>query len=201
MKIVKNKSKLRIPTKECESVSEGIDISEKLKNTLQQTGGIGLSANQIGIGKSVCIVAARKNQDPLVLINPRCVEASTEKVIYFEGCLSIPGKSVKTIRHKTVTIACDNWENEITFGPDSTDLTQENYWSDEGLLESVCVQHEMGHLDGQLITDNEVRFPQENLKISKIGRNQNVMVKKGDHTEFLKFKKAQKLLQDGWEII
>lgn len=201
MKIIKNKSKLRVPTKPCDSVEEGLEIGNKLIEFLNSNGGVGLAANQVGIPKSVCVVSARKDQEPIVLVNPRCVGASNDSVAYFESCLSLPGKSTKTIRHKTVTIKCDNWENEITFGPDVDELTKENYWSDEGLLETVCVQHEIGHLGGQLITDEEVRFPQENLKSNKIGRNQNVMIKKDDQTKFLKHKKAQKFLQEGWEII
>ena len=202
MKIVKNKNKLRIPTKPCESVEEGIEIANTLIWALEnRTGGIGLSANQVGISKSVSIVNARKNKMPMILINPVCTGVSEEKVAYIEGCISLPGKPVKTIRHKPVTVKCDNWENEITFGPDSTELNNENYWKDEGLMEAVCVQHEMDHLEGKLITDEDIRFPVKTTQSNKIGRNQKVMVKKDDETKFLKFKKAKDLLQEGWEII
>lgn len=201
MKIVKNKNKLRVPTKPCDSVEEGLEIGNKLVDFLRENGGIGLAANQVGIPKSVCVVGVRKDQEPTILVNPRCVGVSNEKVVYFESCLSIPGKQVKTVRHKTVTISCDNWENEVTFGPDNGELTKENYWEDQGLLESVCIQHEVGHLEGQLIVDEEVRFPYQNTKSMKICRNQNVMIKKDDQTKFLKYKKAQKFLKDGWEII
>ena len=34
----------------------------------------------------------------------------------------------------------------------------------------------------------------------KIGRNQLVTIKKGDAVKVLKYKKAQKFLQDGWAI-
>jgi peptide deformylase len=201
MKIVKNKKKLRIPTYPCDSVEEGLEIGEKLIDVLSEVGGIGLAANQVGIPKSVCVVSARKDSPPVIMVNPRCVEASEDMVAYYESCLSIPGKSVRTIRHSTVSVECDNWENKLSFGPDSEELNAENYWQDEGLLESVCIQHEMGHLDGKLITDPEFRLVRESKRSERIGRNQKVMVKKGDKTQFIKYKKAENLLKDGWEII
>lgn len=201
MKIVTNKNKLRIPTQPCETVDEGIKIGNQLIEVLNRVGGIGLSANQVGINKSVCVVSSRKDEPPKILINPKCVGSSNEMVSYLEGCLSLPGKTVKTVRNKNVTISCDNWENEIEFGPSSENLTQENFWQDEGLLECVCVQHEMGHLNGELITDAGVRLVKEPKRSNKIGRNDKVMIKKDDKTQFLKYKKAQNLLDAGWEII
>ena len=34
----------------------------------------------------------------------------------------------------------------------------------------------------------------------KIGRNELVTIKKGDSVKVLKYKKAQKFLNDGWEL-
>lgn len=200
MKIVTKKNKLTTPTEKV-SVEEGEQIAKKLIEALDDFGGVGLAANQIGINKNVCIVNCREEDEPKVLINPRCVSSSEDRVIYIEGCLSIPGKRVKTIRHKTVKIACDNWVNEIEFGPDNDELTQENFWEDQGLLECVCIQHEIGHLNGELITDPDIRFKQPPLKSQKFGRNEKVMLSKDGETQFVKYKKAEPLLSDGWEII
>ena len=200
MKIVKNKHKLSIPTQPCDSVDEGMKIAEKLLEGLEKFGGVGLAANQIGINKSVCVVGARADEEPKILINPTIIEHSEERVLYVEGCLSLPGKPKKTLRHKSVTVSCDNWGNNIEFKPDG-DLDKDNYWNDEGLLECVCIQHEIGHLDGELITDRDIRYIPEPMKSNKIGRNEKVMIEKDGETQYIKYKAAESLLEEGWKII
>ena len=67
------------------------------------------------------------------------------------------------------------------------------------LLEAVCVQHEIDHLNGITIHDREIKLePTKSEK--KIGRNQLVTVKKGDAVKVLKYKKARKFMNDGWII-
>jgi peptide deformylase len=202
MKIVKNKNKLSIPTKPCDSVEEGEEIAAKLIQALTEFGGIGLSANQIGINKSVCVVWARQDEEePKILINPTIVDVSEEKISYLEGCLSLPGKRIRTIRHKSVTVRCDNWINELTFDADETEFTEKNFWNDKGLLESVCIQHEIDHLNGKLITDKENRVIVKPQKQIKYSRNEKVMIQKDEETQFVKYKKALQLLEEGWVII
>jgi peptide deformylase len=198
MKIVTDTDKLRKPTEKV-SLEEGNKIAETLWKTLEShKGGIGLSANQIGINKSVCIINVK---DKLVLINPRIVNLSEEKTPYYEGCLSIPNKMIKTLRHKTITIEADNLANQLTFGPDDSNLTKENYWYDKGLLESVCVQHEIDHLNGKLMIDKEIRLKENKEKVIKFGRNEKVLIQKNNETQYVKYKKAELLLKDGWKII
>ena len=100
----------------------------------------------------------------------------------------------KTVRNKVIKVSCDNWANEIEFGPDNAELDSENYWNDEGLLECVCIQHEVGHLQGELITDSHIRYKQPPMRSNKIGRNDKVMLKKGDETMYIKYKKRINIL-------
>ena len=139
------------------------------------------------------------------MINPRIVEASKEIVIYQEQCLSIDKsmrKPVKTVRNKTLTVNCDNL-GTIEFSPDKEEWPEANdYWSDRGLLECVCVQHEIDHLNGILITDKIRRYSETVISPKKYGRNEKVMVKLPDgKTEFMKYKKAIPLLDVGCEIL
>ena len=67
------------------------------------------------------------------------------------------------------------------------------------VLESVCVQHEIDHLNGITIHDREVKLEPTKVE-KKIGRNQLVTIKKGDAVKVLKYKKAQPLLNQGWII-
>ena len=65
-------------------------------------------------------------------------------------------------------------------------------------MESVCVQHEIDHLNGVVCMDRKV---DTTVKVEKkIGRNELVTIKKGDVVKVLKYKKAQTLLNQGWAI-
>jgi peptide deformylase len=210
-KIIKDKKYLSIPTKRVETVDEGYDIAEKLKTVANQVyrfgvnqTGLGLSANQIGINKRVSIIFC-ENEDPITLINPEIVEATTEKLIFYEGCLSLPTKNcfTITIRHRGVKVSADNFVNTLEFCPVAI-ISEDEYRQgrqlsikDDGLLKCIAVQHEIGHLDGKLITDSGIRFIPVPPKQIKIGRNDKVVIthKKTGETKYIKYKHALELLE------
>lgn len=201
-KIIKDKEFLRKPTSPVNSIEEGQQIANKLIEALDfHKVGIGLSANQIGISKSVSIVRARKDQPPIILMNPVITEKSDEKIIYIEGCLSIPGKSGSTIRNMKVTVNTLNHANSLPFGPDNEPVTKDSIYSDYGVLESVCIQHEIDHLNGKLITDDGVRFVKNIEKKIKHGRNDKVVIEKNGETQYIKYKKAMEFVEQGWKIL
>ena len=65
------------------------------------------------------------------------------------------------------------------------------------MLEAVCVQHEIDHLNGVVCMDRKVDTTIRRVE-KKIGRNQLVTIKKDDAVKVLKYKKAQGLLNQGW---
>ena len=202
MKLIQDPSKLKTKIEPTPFTQQEIDeISVTLLQELKKHGGIGLSANQIGIDKRACVINVK---EPLVLINPRVAEVSEESVIYVEQCLSMPKtmrKPVQTVRFKTLTVECDNL-GTVIFSPDSKEewKNSEEFYNDEGMLECVVAQHEIDHLEGRLITDR--RYTQTIIREKKYGRNERVMVKLSDGTtEFMKYKKAQPLLSQGAEIL
>ena len=202
MKLIQDPSKLKTKIEPTPFTQEEIDeISVTLLQELKKHGGIGLSANQIGINKRACVINVK---EPLVLINPRVAEVSEESVVYVEQCLSMPKtmrKPVQTVRFKTITVECDNL-GTVIFSPDSKEewKTSEEFYNDEGMLECVVAQHEIDHLEGRLITDR--RYTQTITRGKKYGRNERVMVKLADgSTEFMKYKKAEPLLSQGAEIL
>lgn len=202
-KIIKNKDFLHKKTEPVSSIEEGQEIANKLIQALEETQvGIGLSANQIGISKSVSVVRAKKDSPPIVLMNPVITESSKEKILYVEGCLSLPGKVLSTVRSVNVTVTTLNHANPIPFGPDNTQITEQNVSSDKGLLECICVQHEIDHLNGKLIIDKDVRFEQKPAQnVVKHGRNDKVVVEKNGETQYIKYKKALELVEQGWKIL
>ena len=205
MKLIKDPNKLKGVVAPKPMNQEEIDkVSTTLLQELKKHGGIGLSANQIGLDVRACVINVK---EPLVLINPRVTETSKDTVAYVEQCLSLDKtmrKPVKTVRHKSFTLECDNL-GTVIFSPDSETGTWENsdeFFNDEGLLECVCAQHEIDHLNGILITDSSRRYTTTIVREKKYGRNERVMVKlpNGD-TEFMKYKKAEPLLTKGAEIL
>jgi len=179
------------------------EVSTILLQELKKHGGIGLSANQIGLDVRACVINVK---EPLVLINPKVTEVSKDTVAYVEQCLSLDKtmrKPTKTVRHKSFTIECDNL-GTVIFSPDQKEEWKDSneFFSDEGLLECVCAQHEIDHLNGVLITDSIRRYTTTVTSTKKYGRNDRVMVKLADgNTEFMKYKKAQPLLSQGAEIL
>jgi peptide deformylase len=168
------------------------DLSSILAIHLKLYGGVGLSANQLGIDKRICIINVK---DPLILVNPIITEYSQESVVYNEACLSIPKtlrKPKPTVRAKSITVKTDNL-GEVVFSADKDDHKSfEDLRNDLGLMECVTVQHEIDHLNGILITDRRRVYSTQFKSNKKYGRNDRVMIKSmdGNDSKFLKYKEA-----------
>ena len=197
--IIEDKSKLEI---KCSTVSvkEGEEIGVKLLHELREskTPGIGLAANQIGINKRVCVINVK---EPLVLINPEIIDLSKEKFLFVEGCLSFNNDYIKTARHKWVKVKADNHKSELFFSVWDEE-NGDGYNKEDKLnyaLETVCVQHEIDHLNGITMYDRQVFISP--AKSDKIGRNEKVTIEKDGNTLKLKYKKIDKYLEDGWALV
>ena len=115
----------------------------RMFETMYAAPGIGLAAPQIGVPLRVAVVdlAPDGRREPLVLINPEIIAASSEEAIREEGCLSIPGLYADVTRPAQVTIRHQ----------DAGGITRTI--AAEGLL-AACLQHEIDHLDGILFVDH-----------------------------------------------
>ena len=204
-KIVTDKIKLsKVVTDLPKNKTEEDVISAALFTALEKEKGFGLSANQIGVDKRMCVVNIK---EPMVLVNPKIVKRSEEAVQYIESCLSLPKtmrKPKNTVRSISITVETDNL-GTVEFGPDEKDkigTDGHNYFADEGLLECVVAQHEIDHLDGILITDSVRAYNIQRVSEKKYGRNDKVMIKSPDgETDFVKYKKALPLLDKGYQIV
>ena len=149
-----------------------------------------MAANQIGINKRICVINVK---EPIVLINPVIIDKSKEVFTFPEGCLSFPNKKVKTQRHVSISVECDNIESTLFFTADSNSL--------EDALECACVQHEIDHLDGITMFDREIKGITIKRTGDKIGRNDKVLIACGVDSKVMKYKKALPLLEDGWTLV
>ena len=158
------------------SVEEGLEIATELFQILNKRGdGIGLAANQVGIDAQVAVVNVR---EPLVLINPKIISKENE-IPFYEGCLSYPGKSVHTKRYRDVIISTEQSESDWYFsGADTGEPSKGTWEANEAkkqdqelrILEAVCVQHEIDHLNGIVCMDRKVNLTVKSEK--KPGRNE-----------------------------
>ena len=118
------------------------NLANDMLETMYTANGIGLAATQVDRHIRLIVMdLSEERDDPRIFINPTFKILKNHKLFEFEeGCLSIPGF------------------NETIARPDRIELT----WQDikgnqhidkpEGLL-TVCIQHEIDHLDGKLMVD------------------------------------------------
>lgn len=185
------------------TLEEGRTIATELFQILnKRQDGIGLAANQVGIDAQVAVVNVRK---PIALINPKIISKDVE-IPYYEGCLSFPNKGCHTKRYETIEVTSLGVEGSLLFSGVDTGEDTKGSWEDDSkkqsrelrTLEAVCVQHEIDHLNGMRIMD---RMIDTTIRVEKKpGRNQLVTIKRNDAIKVLKYKKAEKFLNDGWVI-
>lgn len=112
-------------------------------HTMYRNNGVGLAANQIGLWLQVAVVDISSGNDPaakIVLVNPEIIESSGSQVDW-EGCLSLPGFREKVKRYQQVKVRAQN------------ECGDEYEIEGEGLL-ARALQHEIGHLAGELYIDH-----------------------------------------------
>jgi peptide deformylase len=187
------------------SVDEGLKIAEELLNILsERKDGIGLAANQVGIDAAVAVVNVR---EPLILINPVITE-QWDEIPYYEGCLSFPKRGVHTKRYRNVIIQTEQEESGWYFsgvegseeGKGTWEQDSKKHDQEQRLLEAICVQHEIDHLNGMTIMDRENK-PKPIVSKKSYGRNEIVGITDGDTYKEIKYKKAKPLLDSGeWKI-
>ena len=187
------------------SVDEGLKIAKELLNILsERKDGIGLAANQVGIDASVAVVNVR---EPLILINPVVTE-QWDEIDYYEGCLSFPKKGIHTKRYKNVIIQTEQEESGWYFSGTESSEEGKGTWEQDSkkqdqeqrLLEAICVQHEIDHLNGMTIMDRENK-PKPIVRKKSYGRNEIVGITDGKELVEMKYKKAKPLIDSGkWEI-
>ena len=107
---------------------------------MKENHGVGLAAPQVGISQQIIVINTDKNINALALINPQILARSTSTEEDTEGCLSLPGVSLKINRARKISVA---FQDE--FG-------HPREIKAKGLTARV-LQHEIDHLNGILITD------------------------------------------------
>lgn len=147
---------LHKPTEQFNFQSPQIDagyFAMSLAETMIAHDGMGISANQIGKPYRVC--AINMGDRAFVLFNPKIVNAIGVSKLK-EGCLSFPGLFLSIPRFDAVTVEFQGITGETMIQ------------SFEGVA-SICVQHEIDHLDGICYTKkvSPIILEREKAKIKK----------------------------------
>lgn len=117
-------------------------LLDDMKETLEDAGGVGLAAPQVGILRRVVVVD--NGTELLELVNPELVETSGEQEGP-EGCLSLPGKYGLVKRPAYAKVRAQNRNGE--------------WFEAEGEeIVARCFCHELDHLDGIMYTEVMERF-------------------------------------------
>ncbi|HZK49369.1 MAG TPA: peptide deformylase [Thermoleophilia bacterium] len=117
-----------------------VGLLDTMFDVMDREQGIGLAAPQIGVQKRILVWRDPETEERHVLVNPRVVECSQETEAAEEGCLSIPGFTMLVERPDCVLV-----EGRDALG---RPLTLE-----ASGLKARILQHEIDHLDGNLILD------------------------------------------------
>lgn len=120
-------------------------LAEALEATLAAHIGVGIAAPQIGESRRMIridLTRAKRpvpHHGPMTLLNPEVV-LREGRVVFQEGCLSIPGLVARVPRARRVKVVARGVEGE------EIRLEAEGF-------EAVVLQHEIDHLDGILFLD------------------------------------------------
>ena len=114
-------------------------LLDDMKDTLLDSGGVGLAAPQVGVLRRVCVVM-NEDDEIIELINPKIIKTEGEQT-GLEGCLSVPGKYGVVTRPNVVRVRAQDRDG-IFFDVE-----------DEGLT-ARCFCHEIEHLDGHLFVEH-----------------------------------------------
>jgi peptide deformylase len=139
-----------LPVKE---IDGGIlQLIQDMAETMYEAPGIGLAATQVNVAQRVVVIDHSEARNDLkVFINPviqnRRGETETE-----EGCLSVPGIITLVKRSEEITVT-------------SLDLEGQHHEIIANGLLSICLQHEVDHLDGKVLVDYLTRL--KRLRIGK----------------------------------
>lgn len=123
------------------------EVSENMIALMTQEGGIGLSANQVGINAQIFVMKPHLLEDnsPLTVINPTIDKVSINSELMPEGCLSHPDLFLKVTRPKGLVVKF--------LDIDAKECIMELYD-----LDARCFLHEYDHLQGIEFTNRVSRL-------------------------------------------
>ena len=122
-------------------------IVENMAEAMEKYGGLGLSANQVGLPYKMFVMKTA-DKGTVGFFNPKITRVSQETDNLKEGCLSFPDIYLMIKRSKTIELEYQDEQGE------SHTLVLEG-------MAARCVQHECDHLNGILFIQRASRLKLE----------------------------------------
>lgn len=134
-------TRLRTVAKPVEAFDSQLgQLVDDMIETMYAAVGIGLAATQVNVHKRLLVLDVSENQDqPRVYVNPQILEREGSETCE-EGCLSVPGIYAEVERAEKICIS-------------ARDRDGKSFTEELDGMHSVCLQHEMDHLEGKLFVD------------------------------------------------
>jgi len=124
------------------------ELADKMYDAMKKYGGIGLSANQVGLPFNMFVMGGHLQIEKglrLNCFNPMIISASEEKVVMEEGCLSFPFVFLKISRPRKVVVKYEDENGDL----------QEGHL--DGMMSRIF-QHEYDHMLGRTFTEHASKF-------------------------------------------
>ena len=150
---------LKYPDKRLRTIAKPVvrvdkTIKQQVKDmfeTMYEATGIGLAATQVNFHQRIIVIdISDQYNEPICLINPEIIEESGE-IQCEEGCLSVPDYYEIIVRANDIKVKALN-QNGESFELEASEML------------SVCIQHEIDHLNGILFVDHLSKLKQKRLK-------------------------------------
>ena len=129
--------------KPCSKDLDRPEMSRILKENMIHYEGVGLSANQIGIGERVFIMMLNmETEETITCFNPRIIKRYDDNVWCEEGCLSFPDKIINVERPDRIVVKYEDEDGK------------DHKIKLSGMAARVFL-HEFDHLEGIVFTQRQ----------------------------------------------
>ena len=119
------------------------ELSEAMFDTMKKYGGIGLSANQVGLPFNMFVLGDHPEVEKnlkMTCFNPIIISSSVEEEVMKEGCLTFPFVFLNITRPRKVVVKYEDENGDLKEG------------SLDGMISRVF-QHEHDHMLGKTFVD------------------------------------------------
>ena len=129
--------------KPCSKDLDRSEMSRILKENMMHYEGVGLSANQIGIGERVFIMMLNmETEETITCFNPRIIKRYDDNVWCEEGCLSFPDEIINVERPDRIVVKYEDEDKK------------DHKIKLSGMAARIFL-HEFDHLEGIVFTERQ----------------------------------------------
>ena len=135
------------------------ELSDNMFELMFKYGGIGLSANQVGLPFNMFVMGGHPELEKglrMTCFNPMIISASEETIVMKEGCLTFPFMFLSITRPRNVVVKYEDEKGDL----------KEGYL--DGMISRIF-QHEHDHMLGRLFTEraSKLKLKRANIYAKK----------------------------------